>query len=74
MAKNGKRSSKMLTILLGVVLWIAGILVSLAVGFGMVNGVLNIPGLDTATQVAGWIVIVLTIVGAVLVIIDKITE
>ncbi|MBM3232752.1 hypothetical protein FJZ18_01130 [Candidatus Pacearchaeota archaeon] len=74
MAKNGRGSNRALTILLGVILWITGILVSLAVGFGMIEGVLYIPELETTTQVAGWIVVVLTIVGAVLAIIDKITE
>ena len=54
------------------VAWITGILVSLAVGFGMVDGVLNIrwiPG--TVTMVVGWIVVITTIVSLVLAIIKK---
>ena len=56
--------------------WLTGILVSLAVGFGMAQGTLAIPWLDAinasiVTVVAGWIVIVLTVVGVILAIINK---
>ncbi len=56
--------------------WITGVLVSLAVGFGMIgeNGVPTlaiqyIP--DVVTIVAGWIVVILTLVSVILAIIDK---
>ena len=54
------------------VAWLTGILVSLAVGFGMVDGVLNIrwiPG--TVTVIVGWIVVVTTIVSLVLALLKK---
>jgi len=57
--------------LITLVLWVVGILISLAVGFGMVDGVLSIPLIPSIViAVAGWIVVLLTIIGAVLKIID----
>ena len=57
--------------LITLVLWVVGILISLAVGFGMVDGVLSIPLIPSIViAVAGWILVLLTIIGAVLKIID----
>ncbi|MAG24608.1 hypothetical protein CMI47_03420 [Candidatus Pacearchaeota archaeon] len=53
--------------------WITGVLVSLAVGFGMIDGVLTVRYVtSTITLAAGWVVVVLTVVGVVLAIIDKV--
>ena len=53
--------------------WITGVLVSLAVGFGMIDGVLTVRFVTpTITLAAGWIVVVLTVVGVILAIIDKV--
>ena len=65
MAKQGGR-------MLSFVAWLTGILVSLAVGFGMIDGVLNIrwiPG--TVTMIVGWIVVITTLISTVLVIIKE---
>lgn len=54
--------------------WLTGVLVSLAVGFAMVNKVLSLPnwlGGETVAMVAGYIVVVLTLVSVVLAIIEK---
>ena len=52
--------------------WVTGILVSLAVGFGMVGKTLTIPYIpEITTVVAGWIVVILTIVSIVLAIASK---
>ena len=51
--------------------WITGILVSLAVGFGMINGVLTIPYVQAIVPIAGWIVVILTIASVVLGIASK---
>lgn len=64
----------MVSKLLNLAAWLTGVLVSLAVGFGMAQGTLVIPWLDAigaavVTVVAGWIVIVLTVVGVILAII-----
>lgn len=58
------------------IVWLVGVLVFLAVGFGMTgeNGIpiLRIPYIpDLVTITAGWIVIILTLIGALLKIIDK---
>lgn len=55
----------------GFIMWIVGVLVSLAVGFGMVDGTLRVPLVPSVVMiVAGWIVVVLTLLGVLLKIID----
>ena len=54
--------------------WLTGILVSLAVGFGMISGILTIPWLGSAGIIvvwAGWIVVILTVISIVLAITNK---
>lgn len=65
-----KQSSK----ILNVVAWVTGVVVSLVVGFGMINGVLTLPNWlgggtvagDFIVMAVGWIVVATTLVGAVL--------
>ena len=58
--------------LLNFVAWITGVLVSLAVGFGMIGNTLTIWYLPMiVTQVAGWVVVATTLVSAVLAILNK---
>ena len=67
MAKQG---SKVLTF----VAWLTGIIVSLAVGFGMIGGTLTLPtwlGGDIVAMIAGWIVIITTAIGAIMAIIKQ---
>ena len=53
------------------IVWLVGVLVSLAVGFGMADGTLQIPYIPTLlTATAGWIVIILALLGILLKIID----
>ena len=57
--------SKILSRLVSLLVWITGVLVSLAVGFGMVDGTLTINwlnniGVGVVTIIAGWLVILLT--------------
>ncbi len=59
---------------LNFIAWLTGVLVSLAVGFGMVgaNPALVIPWIPLIiTQIAGWIVIVTTIVSVVMAILTQ---
>lgn len=59
--------------ILGFVAWLTGILVSIAVGFGMIEGILEIPYIPLVVmKIAGSIVVVLALLGAVLAIIDRI--
>jgi sterol desaturase/sphingolipid hydroxylase (fatty acid hydroxylase superfamily) len=51
------------------VTWLTGIIVSLSVGFAMVGGTLTLPwwmGGSTLAMIAGWIVVITTIISAVL--------
>ena len=58
--------------LLHLAAWLTGVLVSLAVGFGMVDEVLSIWWVPAiVTVIAGWIVVVLAIVSVVLAIANK---
>lgn len=58
--------------LVNLAVWLTGILVSLAVGFGMVGETLTIPRVPmVVTVVAGWIVVVLTLISVVLAIAER---
>ncbi|MBR9706582.1 hypothetical protein GOV14_06100 [Candidatus Pacearchaeota archaeon] len=58
--------------LLRLVVWITGVLVSLAVGSGMIKGILYIPYIHaTVTWLAGWAVILLTLSGVILAILHR---
>ncbi len=57
--------------LIHIVGWITGVLVALAVGFGMADGTLRVPGVQPIVPLAGWIVVILTIIGVAMAIIDK---
>ena len=61
--------------LLGFVAWITGVIVALAVAFGMINGVLPLPiwlGGAGLAVIAGWVVVVTTILGVILAIVDHV--
>lgn len=58
--------------IMGIIIWLVGILVSLAVGSGMIDKTLTIPGIpEIITIVAGWIVVVGAIIGALVAIFNK---
>lgn len=58
--------------LMGVLMWIVGILVSLAVGSGMIDRTLSIPGIpEVITIIAGWIVVIGAIVSVIVAIFNK---
>ena len=54
-----------------IVVWLVGILVALSVGSGMIGKVLVVPFiLPIITVSAGWIIVVLALLGALLSVID----
>ena len=58
--------------LIGILMWVVGILVSLAVGSGMIDGTLSIPMIpEVITAVAGWVVVVGAIISVVLAIFNN---
>ncbi len=59
--------------LLNLIIWITGILVSLAVGFGMIDGTLGVRFIaPIITTIAGWVVVLLTLLGVLVAIIKKV--
>jgi uncharacterized membrane protein YdbT with pleckstrin-like domain len=64
--------SKPVANIVNIAAWITGVLVSLAVGFGMVDGTLSVMFIPAViTAVAGWVVVILTIISVVLAIANK---
>ena len=58
--------------LIGIVTWIVGVIVALAVGSGMISETLSIPGIPAIiTIVAGWVVVVGAILSVILAIFSK---
>lgn len=60
--------------ILNFVAWLTGVIVALAVGFGMIGGTLTLPtwlGGDIVAMVAGWIVVLTTGLGVVLAILKQ---
>lgn len=64
MAKQGSR-------VLNFVAWLTGVIVSLAVGFGLIGGTLSVPYIGVVNDIAGWIVVVTTIISAILAILKQ---
>jgi hypothetical protein len=53
--------------LISIFAWVVGILVSLAVGAGMIQNILTVPGIpNLIIQIAGWVVVVGAIISVVL--------
>jgi hypothetical protein len=58
--------------LISILIWFVGIIVTLSVGAGMVKGTLNILPIPLiVTQVAGWTVIVISIISVILSVFSK---
>lgn len=62
--------------MLNIVAWATGVIVSLAVGFAMIGGSLTIPWLDAVGAgivpvIAGWVVVITTIISAVMAILKQ---
>ena len=64
MAKQGGK-------VLNFVAWLTGVLVSLAVGFGMIGGTLAVPYIGVVNVVVGYVVVVTTVISAVLAILQQ---
>ena len=60
--------------LLDAIMWIVGVIVSLAVGFGMTSGTLTIPYIQPAVPIAGWIVVIGTVIGVIMVIVKALSK
>jgi len=57
----------LLSKILNFIMWLTGIIVSLAVAFGMIDGILSIRFIPHLIMIIfGWIVIITTIIGAII--------
>lgn len=57
--------------LMGVITWIVGVIVSLAVGFALINGIIAVPYVGVVNVIAGWIVVVGAIISVIMAIFNK---
>lgn len=58
--------------IIGIFIWIVGVIVALAVGSGMINKTLIVPGIpEIITLIAGWVVVVGAIIGTILTVFTK---
>ena len=58
--------------LVGILTWIVGVIVALAVGSGMIDKTLTVPGIpEIITIIAGWIVVIGAITSLILAIFKK---
>jgi len=65
-----KKQSKVLNF----IAWLTGVIVSLSVGFAMIEGTLSLPswlGGSVVAMFAGYVVIITTLIGVVLAIINQ---
>ena len=66
MAKEGR--------ILNFIAWLTGVLVSLSVGFAMIDKTLSLPiwlGGDTLAMIVGWVVVITTLISAVMAILRQ---
>ncbi len=56
---------------LNFVAWLTGVIVSLAVGFALIGGTLSVPYVGVINVIAGWIVIITTIISAIMAILKQ---
>ncbi len=66
MAKQGR--------VLNFIAWLTGVLVSLSIGFAMIGGTLTLPswlGGSVLALIVGWVVVITTVIGAVMAILQS---
>jgi len=51
---------------LNFIAWLTGIIVSLAVGFALIGGTLSVPYLGVVNLIAGWVVVITTLLSLIL--------
>jgi len=63
--------------LMNVIAWLTAVIVSLSVGFGMIGGTLSLPtwlGGATLAMIAGWVVVIGTIISVIMAIIGAFSD
>ncbi len=64
MAKQGGK-------VLNFIAWLTGVIVSLAVGFALIGGTISVPYIGVVNVIAGWVVVVTTVISLILVILRQ---
>ena len=67
-----KKKKGPLSSLISVIAWLTGVIVSLAVGVALINSDLAVPYIGIVNEIAGWIVVFTTLLGAILAIINRV--
>ncbi len=62
-----KQSRKVLNF----IAWLTGVIVSLAVGFALISGTLSVPYLGIVNDIAGWVVVITTLLSVVLALLNQ---
>lgn len=62
-----KQSAKVLNF----IAWLTGVIVSLAVGFALISGTLSVPYLGVVNDIAGWVVVITTLLSVVLALLNQ---
>lgn len=72
--KKEKNDKNVLERLVGFLAWITGVIVSLAVGFGMTSGTLTVPKIQPVVPFFGWVVVITTLLSVLLAIIHRVRK
>jgi hypothetical protein len=70
MAKKSTGLHKAITF----IAWLTGVIVSLAVGVALTQGTLAVPYIGVVNEIAGWIVVFTTLLGAILAVLNYIKK
>ena len=69
------RTEKTLSKIVVASVWLTSVIVALAVGFGMTSGTLSVPLFPSSiTMVAGWIVVIVTLLSVLLALIERLGQ
>lgn len=72
--KPKKHEKGLLEKAVGLLAWLTGVIVSLAVGFGMTSETLTVPKIQVVVPFFGWVVIITTLLSVVLAIIHRLQK
>ena len=57
--------------IISVIAWIVGVIVSLAVGFALIDGTIAVPFIGIVNIIAGWIVVIGAVISVIMAIFNR---
>ena len=57
--------------IMSVITWIVGVIVSIAVGFALIDEIIAVPLIGIVNVIAGWVVVIGAIIGVIMAIFGK---